>query len=128
MKLRYDEKLDKFLKHEPYASIDYMTKEDFETVDRLIRAHFSGRLIETPVRIGQKVWWILFDEVLDAFYVTSPDVVVEIGTRGFWTDREFPEEFDPTGYCCYETYDAIDTICFLSKEDAEAALADMEVK
>lgn len=71
-----------------------------------------------PIKPGDTIYWVLEDR--GELYV-SRDRVVDVATRGF-----FVPEFaggDIESPCDFVPYDAIGKECFLTREEAEAALA-----
>lgn len=73
------------------------------------------------VSVGDKVWFICWDNVANAWVADEePYPIEEVGTKGFFVsyDDEEPVEFDE-----YVLYDDIGDECFLSYEDAVAAAA-----
>lgn len=74
-----------------------------------------------PVKVGDKVWFICWDKVANAWVLDEdPYPIEEVGTKGFFVsyDDEDPVEFDE-----YVLYEDIGDECFLSYEDAVAAAA-----
>lgn len=73
-----------------------------------------------PLKPGDAVYWLLDD---DGWYVSDPAKVADVGTLGFYMGKldgrmsDFPR-FIP--------WDELGKDCFLSQEEAEAALAKMK--
>lgn len=73
-----------------------------------------------PVKPGDYVYWILYD---DEPYVSIGDKVGEVGTMGFFVgDNSFDGTTD-TDNLIFFPFDVLGKNCFLSQEEAEAALA-----
>lgn len=91
-----------------------------ECFDRqqLKKAEEEGRLIGDSIKPGDTIYWVLEDN--GEKYVSS-ERVVDVGTRGF-----FVPEFaggDIESPCDIILWGAIGKECFLTQEEAEAALA-----
>lgn len=91
----------------------------FKQVANLISLYKAGGLPLHPVKVGDKVWFICWDEVVNAWVVDEhPCVIEEVCTKGFFVsyDNDEPIEFDE-----YVLFDDIVDKCFLSYEEAVAA-------
>lgn len=82
----------------------------------------KGCLFATPICPGDTVYWLLDD---DGWYVSDGDTVADVGTKGFYTngvaglgDIEACPDFIP--------WSELGKNVFMSREEAEAALAKMK--
>lgn len=86
----------------------------------------DGRLFMPPVKVGDMLWPVCWDQVAKVWVVDEqPERVNEVGSKGFFVacctaDPEAPDEFHP--------YEEIGKTYFMSREDAEAAVVKMEVQ
>lgn len=99
---------------------DYQQRVCDECYDRkqLKKAEEEGRLIGASIKPGDTIYWVIEDN--GEKYVSS-ERVVDVGTRGF-----FVPEFaggDIESPCDIILWGAIGKECFLTQEEAEAALA-----
>ena len=91
-----------------------------DTLERFSSAEKDGRLFITPVKAGDMLYPIWFDEVIGAWGVDDkPERVNEVGSKGFFLaatlgDPEAPDEFHP--------YDEIGKEFFLTYEEAMEAV------
>lgn len=96
-------------------------KLDMEAFKEILRASEDGRLFMTPVKVGDMLWVVYWDEVLGAWGVDDvPERVNEVGSEGFFLaaclgDPEAPDEFHP--------YEEIGKEFFLTREKAVEAAA-----
>lgn len=93
----------------------------FKQVADLIFLYKTGGIPLSPVKVGDRVWFICWDKVAKAWVVDeTPYTIEEVGTKGFFVsyDEEDPIEFDE-----YVFFDDIGDECFLSLELAKAAAA-----
>lgn len=93
----------------------------FKQVADLISLYKAGGIPLSPVKVGDRVWFICWDKVANAWVVDDePCVIEEVGTKGFFVSYEDDEpiEFDE-----YVLFDEIGDKCFLSHETAVAAAA-----
>ena len=87
-------------------------------------AEQNGRLFMSPVKVGDMLWPVCWDQVAKVWVVDEqPERVNEVGSKGFFVacctaDPEAPDEFHP--------YEEIGKQYFVSREDAEAAVARIE--
>lgn len=93
-------------------------------IEALVQAEEHGRLFMTPVKVGDMLWVVYWDEVLGAWGVDDvPERVNEVGSEGFFFaaclgDPEAPDEFHP--------YEEIGKEFFLTREKAVEAAAAKE--
>ena len=93
-----------------------------ERLRELADADKKGRLMTPPVKVGDKLYSVTYDEVLNEYVIGDPEEIVEVGTRGFFfawkMDINYPEEFHP--------YEEIGQEFFLTFEDALRAKERLE--
>lgn len=86
----------------------------FPRIVELMEAEKDGRLYVPPVKVGDKVYSVTYDEVPGEYIVGEPEEIVEVGTRGFFlawdSDPSYPVEF--------HSYEEIGKEFFLNIEDA----------
>ena len=93
----------------------------FNRIVELMEAEEHGRLFIAPVKVGDMLWPVYWDEVLGAWSVDDvPERVNEVGSEGFFLaaclgDPEAPDEFHP--------YEEIGKEFFLTREKAVEAAA-----
>ena len=99
---------------------EYQQRLCDECSDRqqLEKAEEEGRLIVASIKPGDTIYWVLEDN--GEKYVSS-ERVVDVGTRGFFVP-EFADG-DIESPCDIILWDAVGKECFLTQEEAEAALA-----
>lgn len=75
-----------------------------------------------PLNPGDSVYWLLED---DGWYISDPEIVADVGTKGFYLSgvRDSTEPGDNPSFI---PWDEIGKTVFLSREEAEAALAKMK--
>ena len=76
-------------------------------------------VIAAPVRIGQKVYTLLDQEIWDDDDLIAEELVSEVGSRGFWISSCYPPQ-DDMGI--FFGWDKIGKDVFLSRDEAEKAL------
>ena len=75
-----------------------------------------------PLNPGDDVYWLLED---DGWYVSSPNKVADVGTKGFYTNSVM-DLVSLSDNPDFTPWDEIGKTVFLSREEAEAALAKMK--
>lgn len=93
-----------------------------ERLHELAQAETEGRLHIAPLKPGDSVYWLLEDE--GEYYVTPPEKVDEVGFNGFFTKQLIDGPID--GNVNYIEWGELGESVFLSREEAEAALAMMK--
>lgn len=88
----------------------------------LLQAEAEERLFVSPVKIGNKVWFIQQDDE-DEWY-TSEETVIDVSSKGFY----YSEFLDGGGAGILELYDEIGETVFLSQEEAEKAIIQLQEK
>lgn len=78
--------------------------------------------LDHPCKPGDTIYWILDD---DGPYVSSGEKVVEVGTMGFFVGDSFDGKHETDGLV-FIPFDFLGKDCFLSPEEAEAAIAERE--
>ena len=73
-----------------------------------------------PIKPGDYVYWILYD---DEPYVSIGDKVGEVGTMGFFVGDNYFDGTTDTDNLIFFPFDVLGKNCFLTQEEAEAALA-----
>lgn len=90
-----------------------------ERAIEIAKAEVQGRLMVLPCKVGDTIHWILED---DGKYHISPDKIIEVGSKGFFVNggifRNTVYDFIP--------WDELGKTAFLTREEAEAALAKEE--
>lgn len=76
-------------------------------------------VIAPTVRIGQKVYTLLDQEIWDDDDLIAEELVSEVGSRGFWISSCYPPQNDMGFFFCW---DKIGKEVFLSRDEAEKAL------
>lgn len=88
-----------------------------------MKAESEGRLIVSPIKPGDIVYWILDD---DGPYVSCGDKIIEVGTVGFFVGNNTFDGKHETDDMYFFPFDVLGQHCFRSQEEAEAALAKMK--
>ena len=77
-------------------------------------------VIVPPLRVGDEVYFILEDEMVeDGIYITPAHKVTEVGSRGFWISCYDPPENDMGDFI---GWDELGKTCFITREEAEKNL------
>jgi hypothetical protein len=76
-------------------------------------------VIAPPVRIGQRVYTLLDQEIWDGDDLIAEELVSEVGSRGFWISGCNPPQNDMG---IFFGWDKIGKEVFLSHDEAEKAL------
>lgn len=93
----------------------------FKQVADLIFLYKTGGIPLSPVKVGDRVWFICWDKVAKEWVVDdTPTFVSEVGTRVFFVSYT---NFDPEDLEEPIPFDEIGNTCFLSREEAVAAAA-----
>lgn len=106
------------------ARADQLIERLERDLKRYREAEEHGRLFISPVKVGDMLWVVYWDEVLGAWGVDDvPERVNEVGSEGFFLaaclgDPEAPDEFHP--------YEEIGKEFFLTREKAVEAAAAKE--
>lgn len=86
-------------------------------------AQKDGRLFIAPAKVGDEVYFVYQDEVTGEYFVSSPERIVEVGTRGFFLAVSSLYPDDPDDFVPYEE---LGTEYYLSREEAEAERAKLQ--
>ena len=93
----------------------------FKQVADLISLYKGGGIPLSPVKIGDKVWFICWDHVANEWVADEHPVQInDVGTKGFYTSETLcdPDDIDE-----FHPFDEIGDVCFLSLDLAKAAAA-----
>lgn len=97
---------------------------DLDQLRELVEGWRNGwlRVILTAPKPGDSVYWLLED---DGWYISDPEKVADVGAKGFYLSgvRDSDEPGDNPSFI---PWDEIGKTVFLSREEAEAALAKMK--
>lgn len=75
-----------------------------------------------PLNPGDSVYWLLED---DGWYISDPEIVADVGTKGFYLSGVRDSD-EPGDNPSFNPWEEIGKTCFLTKEEAEAALVKMK--
>ena len=107
---------------EPEDTGAYLQLEHEKHILELLQAEAEERLFISPVKIGDKVWFIQQDDE-DEWYI-SEEKVIDFSVKGFY----YSEFLDGSGAGILELYDEIGETVFLSQEEAEKAIIQLQEK
>ena len=86
----------------------------------LIRAKQEGRIIVPPCKVGDTVFAVLYDGIVEEWYI-SEETVTEVGSKGFYLSGYCPPRDDMTTFINYKEFGKE---FYLTREEAEEALAE----
>lgn len=89
---------------------------DADTFAELADYLLSNGAIVPPCRIGDKMYFILDDDIVDDGEFICECTVTEVGSRGFWTSGMDPAEDDMSDFTPWED---LGKTAFFSRSDAE---------
>ena len=97
---------------------DAINEEDAGNGDLLLESvSVILTAISGPIKPGDEVYWLLED---DGWYVSDPEKVADVGSLGFYLGNR---DGSMCGRPSFIPWDELGKNCFLSQEEAEAALA-----
>ena len=96
---------------------------DLPRAAELVKANDEGLCVVLPCKVGEDIFFVLpdFDGYL-GYFVSEPNRVTEVGTRGFWTSA-IPDD-EPDAISDFTLWSDLGKTVFLTRAEAEAALGD----